>query len=146
LYDKSFLKNKTYLPLGKQMNIKVMIVDDSSTMRRIVSSVVKQIGIDEDYIGLAVDGMDALGKLKSTKYDLILTDWNMPKMNGLQLVKNLRTLPRYANTPILMITTEGGKSEVVTALKSGVNNYIVKPFSAETLKAKLEPLIKDMKK
>ena len=128
------------------MNVKVMIVDDSSTMRRIVSSVVKQIGIDEDYIGLAVDGMDALGQLKSTKYDLVLTDWNMPKMNGLQLVKNLRTLPRYANTPILMITTEGGKSEVVTALKAGVNNYIVKPFSAETLKAKLEPLIKEMKK
>ncbi len=128
------------------MNIKVMIVDDSSTMRRIISSVVKQIGIDEDYIGLAVDGMDALGQLKSTKYDLVLTDWNMPKMNGLQLVKNLRTLPKYANTPILMITTEGGKSEVVTALKSGVNNYIVKPFSAETLKAKLEPLLKDLSK
>jgi two-component system chemotaxis response regulator CheY len=128
------------------MNIKVMIVDDSSTMRRIISSVVKQIGIDEDYIGLAVDGMDALGQLKSTTYDLVLTDWNMPKMNGLQLVKNLRTLPKYANTPILMITTEGGKSEVVTALKSGVNNYIVKPFSAETLKAKLEPLIKDLGK
>ena len=123
-----------------------MIVDDSSTMRRIISSVVKQIGIDEDYIGLAVDGMDALGQLKSTTYDLVLTDWNMPKMNGLQLVKNLRTLPKYANTPILMITTEGGKSEVVTALKSGVNNYIVKPFSAETLKAKLEPLIKDLGK
>lgn len=123
-----------------------MIVDDSSTMRRIISSVVKQIGIDEDYIGLAVDGMDALGQLKSTKYDLVLTDWNMPKMNGLQLVKNLRTLPKYANTPILMITTEGGKSEVVTALKSGVNNYIVKPFSAETLKAKLEPLLKDLSK
>jgi two-component system, chemotaxis family, chemotaxis protein CheY len=128
------------------MNIKVMIVDDSSTMRRIISSVVKQIGIDDDYIGLAVDGMDALGQLKSTTYDLVLTDWNMPKMNGLQLVKNLRTLPKYANTPILMITTEGGKSEVVTALKSGVNNYIVKPFSAETLKAKLEPLIKDLGK
>ncbi|MFA6789238.1 MAG: response regulator [Arcobacteraceae bacterium] len=126
--------------------MKVMIVDDSSTMRRIISSVVKQIGIDEDYIGLAVDGMDALGQLKSTTYDLVLTDWNMPKMNGLQLVKNLRTLPKYANTPILMITTEGGKSEVVTALKSGVNNYIVKPFSAETLKAKLEPLIKDLGK
>lgn len=123
-----------------------MIVDDSSTMRRIISSVVKQIGIDDDYIGLAVDGMDALGQLKSTTYDLVLTDWNMPKMNGLQLVKNLRTLPKYANTPILMITTEGGKSEVVTALKSGVNNYIVKPFSAETLKAKLEPLIKDLGK
>ncbi len=128
------------------MNIKVMIVDDSSTMRRIISSVVKQIGIDEDYIGLAVDGMDALGQLKSTTYDVVLTDWNMPKMNGLQLVKNLRTLPKYANTPILMITTEGGKAEVVTALKSGVNNYIVKPFSAETLKAKLEPLLKDLSK
>lgn len=126
------------------MNIKVMVVDDSSTMRRIIINVLLQLGVPAENIGDAKDGIDALGKLKSTKYDLILTDWNMPKMDGLHLVKNLRHLPKYKDTPIMMITTEGGKSEVIEALKSGINNYIVKPFNAETLKAKLEPLLKKM--
>ena len=126
------------------MNIKVMVVDDSSTMRKIIINVLQQIGIDGDNIGSAVDGIDALGKLKSTEYDLVLTDWNMPKMNGLSLVKNLRHLPKYKTTPILMITTEGGREEVIQALKSGINNYIVKPFNAETLKQKLEPILKKM--
>lgn len=121
-----------------------MVVDDSSTMRRIIISVLMQMGIPDDNIGDAKDGMDALGKLKSTKYDLILTDWNMPKMDGLNLVKNLRHLPRYKTTPIMMITTEGGKDEVIQALKSGINNYIVKPFNAETLRLKLEPMIKKL--
>ena len=121
-----------------------MVVDDSSTMRRIIISVLMQMGIPDDNIGDAKDGMDALGKLKSTKYDLILTDWNMPKMDGLNLVKNLRHLPRYKTTPIMMITTEGGKDEVIQALKSGINNYIVKPFNAETLRLKLEPIIKKL--
>ena len=121
-----------------------MVVDDSSTMRRIIINVLLQLGIPAENIGDAKDGIDALGKLKSTTYDLILTDWNMPKMDGLHLVKNLRHLPKYKDTPIMMITTEGGKSEVIEALKSGINNYIVKPFNAETLKAKLEPLLKKM--
>lgn len=124
------------------MNIKVMVVDDSATMRRIIINVLVQIGIDSDNIFDACDGMDALGKLKSTTVDLILTDWNMPKMNGLNLVKNLRALPKYKKTPIMMITTEGGKSEVLEALKAGINNYIVKPFNAPTLKEKLNPMLK----
>lgn len=126
------------------MNIKVMVVDDSSTMRRIIINVLIQIGIPEENIFDAKDGIDALGKLKSKNIDLILTDWNMPKMNGLQLVQNLRRLPKYQKTPILMITTEGGKSEVVEALKSGINNYIVKPFSQEVLKNKLQTMIKKL--
>lgn len=124
------------------MNIKVMVVDDSSTMRRIIINVLVQLGIPRENIADAQDGLDALGQLKSNYYDLILTDWNMPKMDGLHLVQNLRHLPKYKNTPILMITTEGGKSEVVEALKSGINNYIVKPFSPETLKGKIEPILK----
>ncbi len=124
------------------MNIKVMVVDDSSTMRRIIINVLIQLGVPQENIADAPDGLDALGKLKSNTYDLILTDWNMPKMDGLHLVQNLRHLPKYKNTPILMITTEGGKSEVIEALKSGINNYIVKPFSPETLKAKIEPILK----
>lgn len=126
------------------MNIKVMVVDDSSTMRKIIIGVLLQIGIPQESIGSAQDGMDALGQLKSTTYDLILTDWNMPKMDGLHLVKNLRSLPKYKTTPIMMITTEGGKEEVIQALKSGINNYIVKPFNAQTLKQKLEPMLKKM--
>ncbi len=124
------------------MNLRVLVVDDSSTMRRIIVNVLTQLGISTDYIHEAEDGLVALGKVKTNSYDVILTDWNMPKMNGLQFVLNVRRLPKYATTPILMITTEGGKSEVVEALKSGVNNYIVKPFNADILKAKLEPILK----
>lgn len=128
------------------MNLRVLVVDDSSTMRRIIVNVLTQLGISNDFIHEAQDGLFALGKVKTNSYDLILTDWNMPKMNGLQFVINVRRLPKYATTPILMITTEGGKAEVVEALKSGVNNYIVKPFNAEVLKAKLEPILRKHKK
>jgi two-component system chemotaxis response regulator CheY len=123
------------------MNLRVLVVDDSSTMRRIIVNVLTQLGISTDYISEAEDGLVALGKVKTNSYDLILTDWNMPRMNGLQFVQNVRKLPKYSTTPILMITTEGGKSEVVEALKSGVNNYIVKPFNADVLKGKLEPIL-----
>lgn len=128
------------------MNLRVLVVDDSSTMRRIIVNVLTQLGISSDFIHEAEDGFAALGKVKTNSYELILTDWNMPRMNGLQFVQNIRKLPKYATTPILMITTEGGKSEVIEALKSGVNNYIVKPFNAEILKAKLEPILNKHKK
>lgn len=122
--------------------INILVVDDSSTMRRIITQSLVDLGIDSDKIVQAVDGVDALGKMKtSTTFDLILTDWNMPKMDGLTLVNNLRLIPKSENTPIVMITTEGSKSEVISALKSGVNNYIVKPFNAETLKNKLTPIL-----
>lgn len=123
------------------MNIKVLVVDDSSTMRKIIKNVLMTLGIDDDFIIEAVDGMDAFGKIKSNTFDLILTDWNMPKMNGLTLVQNIRKLPKTKDTPIIMITTEGAKTEVIAALKNGVNNYIVKPFNAEILKTKLQPII-----
>lgn len=127
------------------MNLKVIVVDDSSTMRKIISNVLQQCGLSSDYITEAVDGMDAYGKIKTNTYNLILTDWNMPKMNGLTLVQNVRKLPKYKTVPIIMITTEGGRDEVVEALKNGINNYIVKPFNAETLKAKLDPILKKQK-
>ena len=128
------------------MNLRVLVVDDSSTMRRIIVNVLTQLGISTDYIHEAEDGLVALGKVKTNSYDVILTDWNMPRMNGLQFVQNVRKLPKYAHTPILMITTEGEKSEVIEALKSAVNNYIVKPFNAEILKSKLEPILNKNKK
>jgi two-component system chemotaxis response regulator CheY len=115
-------------------------------MRRIIVNVLTQLGISTDYISEAEDGLVALGKVKTNSYDVILTDWNMPRMNGLQFVQNIRKLPKYSHTPILMITTEGGKSEVIEALKNGVNNYIVKPFNADVLKGKLEPILNRHKK
>lgn len=123
------------------MNKKVLVVDDSSTMRKIIKNVLIEIGVYPEFITEAEDGVDAFGQVKTHTFDLILTDWNMPKMNGLELVQNLRKLPKSKETPIVMITTEGCKEEVIAALKSGVNNYIVKPFNADTLKSKLVPMI-----
>ena len=124
--------------------MKVLIVDDSATMRRIICNVVSQIGISPEDIFQAADGKLALQLLDNSefKFDLILTDWNMPNMNGLQFVQTLRSNPSYKKIPIIMITTEGGKAEVITALKAGVNNYIVKPFPADTLKEKIHPFFK----
>ena len=122
--------------------MKILIVDDSSTMRRIIGNVVQQLGIQKGNFDEAEDGVVAWGLLQKNTYDVILTDWNMPNMNGLELVKKIRGGGAHQKTPIVMITTEGGKGEVITALKAGVNNYIVKPFSAEVLKEKLDGLVK----
>ena len=120
--------------------MKILIVDDSSTMRRIIGNVVQQLGIKKDDFDEAADGLEAWNLFQKNQYDVVLTDWNMPNMNGLDLVKHIRSVDK--KVPIVMITTEGGKGEVITALKAGVNNYIVKPFNAETLKAKLDPFFK----
>jgi two-component system chemotaxis response regulator CheY len=122
--------------------MKILIVDDSSTMRRIIGNVVMQLGIDKEDFDEAEDGLKAWNMLNNKKYDVILTDWNMPNMNGLDLVKKVRKEGNHQSTPIIMITTEGGKGEVITALKAGVNNYIVKPFNAEILKDKLDGVLK----
>jgi two-component system chemotaxis response regulator CheY len=120
--------------------MKILVVDDSSTMRRIIKNTLKRLG----YIDIldAEDGVfanDILNKVNDI--DLIITDWNMPNMNGLQLVKLIRKHDTYKDTPIVMVTTEGGKNEVITALKAGVNNYIVKPFTPQVLKDKLNTII-----
>ena len=122
--------------------MKILIVDDSSTMRRIIGNVVMQLGFAKDNFDEAEDGVKAWKLLSEAHYDVILTDWNMPNMNGLELVKKVRSEGTHQKTPIIMITTEGGKSEVITALKAGVNNYIVKPFNAEVLKEKLDGVLK----
>ena len=122
--------------------MRILIVDDSSTMRRIIGNVVMQLGFAKDNFDEAEDGVKAWKLLSEAHYDVILTDWNMPNMNGLELVKKIRSEGTHQKTPIIMITTEGGKNEVITALKSGVNNYIVKPFSAEVLKEKLDGVLK----
>ncbi len=118
--------------------LKVLIVDDSSTMRRIIKNSLKRLEFND--VVEAVNGCDAVGKTNGC--DLIITDWNMPGMNGLELVQSLRSSDAHRSTPIIMVTTEAGSSEIVDAIKNGVNNFIVTPFTMDTLKAKLESVLK----
>lgn len=123
----------------KGKNMHFLVVDDSSTMRRIICNTLGNIGYTN--VTEAEDGMEALRKIKTQQFDAIMTDWNMPRMNGLELVKALRAMESYKDVPIIMVTTEGGKREVITAIKEGVNNYIVKPFTPQVLKEKLKDII-----
>jgi len=120
-------------------NKKVLFVDDSPTMRRIIKNSLNKIGFED--VEEAENGVDALQKLSAGRYDLILTDWNMPEMNGEELVVNLRASAEYKNTPILMITTRGMKDDVINAVKIGVSGYIVKPFTPEVLKKKITDVL-----
>lgn len=121
-------------------DIRILIVDDMSTMRRVIKSILGQLG----YTNLeeAENGKEALSKLSHEQYDFVMTDWNMPEMDGLELVKAIRQDPKLKDLPVLMVTAEAKKENVLEALKSGVNNYIVKPFTAETLKEKIEKIFK----
>ena len=116
--------------------MKILVVDDSSTMRRIIKNTLARLGY-KDVLegGDGVEGWDALNE--NPDVEMLITDWNMPEMNGLELVKKVRADERFTDLPIIMVTTEGGKAEVITALKAGVNNYIVKPFTPQVLKEKL---------
>jgi two-component system chemotaxis response regulator CheY len=119
-------------------NHKVLFVDDSPTMRRIIHNSLNKIGFEDANISEAEHGADALAKIEADPPDLILTDWNMPEMNGEELVKTIRESDKpYKSVPILMITTRGMKDDVMTAVKLGVNGYIVKPFTPEVLKKKI---------
>jgi two-component system chemotaxis response regulator CheY len=120
--------------------MRILIVDDSKTMVRIICNTLKRIGYDN--LITANDGLEGIEELKKyDNFDLIITDWNMPNMNGLDFVKYIRKNEKHKDTPIIMVTTEGGKKEVITALKAGVNNYIIKPFTPQTLKEKLINII-----
>lgn len=120
--------------------LKFLIVDDSLTMRRIVVNALKAIGFEQ--IVEASDGKDAVTKLIGGGADFVITDWNMPEMNGLELSKWIRGNPQYEQLPILMITTRGNKEDVLEALQARVNNYIVKPFTPQGLKEKIELVLK----
>jgi two-component system chemotaxis response regulator CheY len=105
-------------------------------MRRIIKNTLNRLGYKELFE--AEHGAQAWSVLQQNPgIDVLITDWNMPEMNGLELVKKVRSETKYADMPIIMVTTEGGKAEVITALKAGVNNYIVKPFTPQVLKEKL---------
>ena len=118
------------------LDMKVLVVDDFATMRRIVKNVLKQIGFTK--IIEADDGSTALAVLKKDKVDLIISDWNMPKVTGLDLLKAVRSDASMKDMPFLMVTAEAQKDNVIQAVRAGVSNYVVKPFTAEALKDKLE--------
>jgi two-component system chemotaxis response regulator CheY len=125
-------------------SIKILIVDDFNTMRKVVRNLLKQVGYED--IVEAEDGVMALKALKSQKIDVVVSDWNMPNMSGLELLKAVRADPELAKTPFLMVTAEALQDNVVAAVKAGVNNYIVKPFTAEVLNEKIKKIMESIEK
>jgi two-component system chemotaxis response regulator CheY len=117
----------------------ILIVDDYKTMLRIIRSLLKQLGFEN--VDEATDGNEALTKLRGKKYDLVISDWNMEPMTGLQLLKEVRADGRTAAMPFIMVTAESKTENVVAAKEAGVTNYIVKPFNAATLKQKLATVV-----
>lgn len=120
-------------------NLKILAVDDSPTMRRIIINTLKRAGFND--VIEASDGKDALAKMKVEAINFVITDWNMPEMDGLTFVTTLRSSDEYKNMPVLMVTTRSVKDDILEAMKAGVNNYIVKPFTPETLKQKIEQIL-----
>ena len=118
------------------LGMKVLVVDDFATMRRIVKNVLKETGFTD--ISEADNGKTALTKLKNEKYELILCDWNMPEMPGIELLNAVRSDDELKSIPFVMVTAEAKKENIVEAVKAGVSNYVVKPFTAETIGQKLE--------
>ena len=120
--------------------MKFLVVDDSPTMRRIVCNALRDIGYSE--VVEAEDGNDALDKIDTHTFEFIITDWNMPNMNGLDLTKSIRDHDQIGKIPILMITTRGMQEDVIAAMQARVNNYIVKPFTAKILREKIDMILK----
>jgi two-component system chemotaxis response regulator CheY len=121
-------------------NMKILVVDDMSSMRRIIKNTLKQLGYpntDE-----AEDGEKALEKVRNEPFDLVVSDWNMPNMNGLDLLKAIRQDPKLSALPVLMVTTEAEMDHILEAIRSGVNSYILKPFTPETMKEKIDKVFK----
>jgi two-component system, chemotaxis family, chemotaxis protein CheY len=122
-------------------NMKILTVDDFSTMRRIIRNMLRQLGYTN--IVEAEDGAEALSLLQREKMDFVISDWNMPNMNGLDLLKAIRADENLKPIPVLLVTAEALKENVVEAVKAGVNNYVVKPFTAEKLKEKIDAIFKE---
>lgn len=126
--------------MAVDMNMNVLIVDDYTTMLRIIKNLLKQLGFNN--IDEATDGTMALEKVKSKEYGLVISDWNMEPMSGYEFLKQVRASDEaYKTVPFIMVTAESKTENVVAAKQAGVNNYIVKPFNAETLKTKIATVI-----
>ncbi len=121
--------------------MRILVVDDFATMRRIIKNILKQLGYEN--IAEAEDGKVALRALENQDIDFIVSDWNMPNMSGLELLKAVRASEKFKDIPFLMVTAEAMKENIIEAVKSGVSNYIVKPFTAETMREKIEKIFKD---
>ena len=125
--------------MAVDLNMNVLVVDDYRTMVRIIGNLLKQLGFNN--IDDAADGGEALTKLRRGNFGLIISDWNMEPMSGLDLLKQVRADTRLKSLPFLMVTAESKTENVIAAKEAGVNNYIVKPFNAETLRGKLQAVL-----
>ena len=119
-------------------NLKFLVVDDFSTMRRIVRNLLKELGFSN--VDEAEDGVAALSKLRSSNFDFVVSDWNMPNMTGLELLKEIRSDANLKHLPVLMVTAEAKKENIVSAAQAGASGYVVKPFTAATLEEKLNKI------
>ncbi len=132
-------RNKDREKMAVDMSLSILIVDDYKTMLRIIRNLLKQLGFHN--VDEATDGAEALNKLRSKNYDLVISDWNMEPMTGYELLKEVRSDDMLKALPFIMVTAESKTDNVIAAKKAGVNNYIVKPFNAATLKSKLTSVL-----
>lgn len=126
------------------LKMKILVVDDFATMRRINKSILNQLGFEN--IEEAEDGVQALAKLQRGKFDFVVSDWNMPNLDGLSLLKQLRAHPDLKELPFLMVTAEAEREQVIEAIQAGVSNYIVKPYTAALFKEKMDKIFEKLGK
>src|SRR5258708_33042202 len=127
--------------MAVDLSMSVLVVDDYNTMIRIIGNLLKQLGFEN--IDDASDGSEALNKMRGKKYGLVISDWNMEPMTGYELLKEVRADPGLSKTPFIMVTAESKTENVIAAKKASVNNYIDKPFKAQTLQRKIEAVLPD---
>lgn len=125
-------------------NMKILVVDDFSTMRRIVRNLLKELGFAN--VHEAEDGVDALAKLRGGDFEFIVSDWNMPNMSGIELLRAVRADPALKHLPLLMVTAEAKRENIIEAAQAGASGYVVKPFTAATLDEKLQKIFQTMQK
>lgn len=121
-----------------QKTMKILIVDDFPTMRRIIKNLLKDLGFEN--VDEAEDGAMGLEKLRNGNFEFVVSDWNMPNMDGLEMLKNIRADPNLSKLPVLMVTAEAKKENIIAAAQAGANGYVVKPFTAATLEEKLNKI------
>lgn len=126
------------------VNMKFLVVDDFSTMRRIVRNLLKELGFTN--VQEAEDGVDALNKLRSEDFDFVVSDWNMPNMTGIDLLRAIRADAALKHLPVLMVTAEAKRENIIEAAQAGASGYVVKPFTAGTLDEKLQKIFQTMQK
>lgn len=125
-------------------NTKFLVVDDFSTMRRIVRNLLKELGFSD--VQEAEDGVEALAKLRSGDFEFVVSDWNMPNMTGIELLRAIRADAKLKHLPVLMVTAEAKKENIIEAAQAGASGYVVKPFTAATLDEKLKKIFQNMQK